>query len=72
MSEYDIRGGSQKITTVRFNDEQVINIDDSNSVIEIEDVSGSTILIQQEDIDYLIKAIQKSKDILQGPKPYPR
>ena len=63
MSEYDIRGNT-KITTIRFNDSQVINIDESNNLIEIEDEGGSTITIQNEDIQYFVLAIEKAKENL--------
>jgi hypothetical protein len=64
MSEIDIRGNPSRVSTVRFSDNQVLNIDFNENMVEIcdEEEGGVTVLL--DDFDNLIQALNKAEEIL--------
>lgn len=66
MSEIDVRGNPSRVSTLRYSDQQVINLDYSENAIEICDEEEGGITLQLEDFDNLRKALYEAEKYLSG------
>ena len=67
MSEIDIRGNPSRVSTIRFSETQVINIDYNENIVEISDEEEGGVTVTLEDIDNLILAVKKAEEYISEP-----
>lgn len=62
----NVQDDDPEFLEVRFSDQDVINVDKSSRVITFEEEDGNDFQVYVEDINNLIKALEKAKDFLAG------
>lgn len=66
MSEIDVRGNPSRVSTLRYSDQQVINLDYGENSVEINDEEEGGITLSLEDFDNFRKALDKAEEHLSG------